>query len=75
MTIEISVLRQEGEMTMTESCKGCAAYHECGLPHDSRDELIAQCPCSTCIVKSMCSVSLCDNYRKFVVIIREDWKT
>ena len=76
MTTEIFVIKsQEGVITMTGTCKGCVSNDWCGLPHDSSEKLINQCPCGTCIVKSMCNTELCNDYRKFVEKVREEWKT
>jgi hypothetical protein len=29
---------------------------------DSNDEIIGTCPCTTCLVKTMCSDQICDDY-------------
>lgn len=58
-----------------DNCKGCAVEDECGIPYHYDEELLSECPCSICLIKSMCDIGICDDYRKFINKVREDWKT
>jgi len=53
-------------------CEGCTAYMDddnlfCGLPSNKNG---IDCPCLNCVVKSMCHLNICDNFRKYLEIMR-----
>jgi len=50
---------------MHEHCKGCLSYNKdtnkCGGITDSSSNLKGDCPCTNCLIKTMCTEG-CDAY-------------
>jgi hypothetical protein len=61
-------------MKTKPECEGCKAYLDeyndfnvfCGLPSNKNG---VECPCMICVVKSMCHLSQCDDFKNYLGII------
>jgi len=60
-------------MKTKPECEGCKAYKYeyeddmfCGLPSNKNG---IDCPCLTCLVKSMCHANQCDDFKNYLGII------
>jgi hypothetical protein len=62
-----SYIKEVLVLTVNHHCEGCLDYH-CGyIKSESeciRENLQGDCPCTNCIVKTMCTANtICDNFR------------
>ncbi len=55
-----------------KGCKGCYVRSKCVMTHgigsvsldNSYKNKIINCPCKICIVKMICDIDICDQYKK-----------
>ncbi len=54
--------------TVNHHCEGCLDYHHVDIGNESEcisENLEGDCPCTNCIVKTMCTTAnICDTFRK-----------
>jgi len=57
---------------MYENCKGCGTLKDVnGECHYALGNSDGKCPCTTCIVKSMCEQS-CEDFEKFICVVNTE---
>ena len=55
-------------MSEENICRGCFVIDTCNVPHIHGEAAMRICPCTVCLIKSMCNHS-CEDYDKFDWII------